>query len=99
MNIRKYSWGAKERDRGQLEVLVDDPNAMYVFDRGYLDYERFDRMTDDGYFFESHLKKDTVTRDIYAFDPGVEENILSDNLVWLGTVQKRAENVYRIVEV
>lgn len=37
---------AKEHDRGQLEVLIDDKECMYVFDRGYLDYERFDRMTD-----------------------------------------------------
>src|SRR5690625_4362829 len=38
---------AKEHDRNQLEVLVDDRYAMYVFDSGYLDYEQFDRMTDD----------------------------------------------------
>ncbi|WP_169819178.1 hypothetical protein [Anaerobacillus arseniciselenatis] len=31
---------AKEHDRNRLEVIVDDPNAMYVFDYGYLDYER-----------------------------------------------------------
>lgn len=91
--------GAKEHDRGQLEVLVDDPNAMYVFDRGYLDYERFDRMTDDGYFFVSRVKKNTVTRDICAFDAGEEDHILSDKMVWLGTPQKRAENAFRIVEV
>ena len=36
---------AKEHDRNQLEVMVDDKECMYVFDRGYLDYERFDRMT------------------------------------------------------
>jgi len=30
---------AKEHDRGQLEILVDDKECMYVFDRGYLDYE------------------------------------------------------------
>ena len=29
---------AKEHDCGQLEVLVDDKECMYVFDRGYLDY-------------------------------------------------------------
>ncbi len=28
---------AKEHDRGQLEVLVDHKECMYVFDRGYLD--------------------------------------------------------------
>jgi len=37
---------AKEHDRNQLEILVDDKEAMYVFDRGYVDYKRFDRMTE-----------------------------------------------------
>lgn len=41
---------AIEHNRNQLEVLVDDKDAMYVFDRAYVDYERFDRMTDDAYF-------------------------------------------------
>jgi IS4 transposase len=36
---------AKEHNRGQLEVMIDDKECMYVFDHGYLDYERFDRMT------------------------------------------------------
>jgi putative transposase len=40
---------AKEHDRNQLEVLVDDKECTYVFDRGYLDYECFDsyRMMQD----------------------------------------------------
>ena len=36
-----------EHDRGQLEVMVDDKEYIYVFDRGYHDYEHFDRMADD----------------------------------------------------
>lgn len=53
---------AREHDRGQLEVLVYDKECMYVFDRGYLDYERFDRMTEDGFFFVSRLRKNAVTQ-------------------------------------
>lgn len=30
---------ADEHDRNQLEILVDYKKAMYVFDRGYVDYE------------------------------------------------------------
>lgn len=65
---------AKEHDRNQLEVLVDDKEAMYVFDRGYMDYERFDRMTDDGYFFVSRLKN-SVTRKVYAFSVPPDSNV------------------------
>lgn len=28
---------AAEHDRNQLEVIVNDKDAMYVFDRGYVD--------------------------------------------------------------
>src|SRR5690625_1615290 len=58
---------AKEHDRNQLEVHVDDKDALYVFDRGYVDYERFDRMTDEVYFFISRIKKNAVIREIESF--------------------------------
>ncbi len=53
---------AKAHDRGQLEVLVGDNRCMYVFDHGYLDYEQFDRMSDDGFFFLTRLRKYAVIR-------------------------------------
>ena len=90
---------AKEHDRNQLEVLVDDKEAMYVFDRGYVDYERFDRMTDDGYFFVSRLKKNAVIREVYSFSLPDDGTVLSDKMVYIGTTQKRTENVFRLLEV
>ena len=90
---------AKEHDRNQLEILVDDKDAMYVFDRGYVDYERFDRMTDDGYFFVSRLKKNAVTCEIQSFSIPPESNVLSDKMVYIGSTQKRCENVFRLLEV
>lgn len=90
---------AKEHDRNQLEVLVDDREAMYVFDRGYLDYERFDRMTDDGYFFVSRLKKNAVIREVESFSLLDDCKVLSDKMVYIGTTQNRAENVFRLLEV
>src|SRR5699024_11056677 len=68
---------AKEHDRGQLEVLVVDQDCMYVFDRGYLDYERFDRMTDEGYFFVSRLRKNAVVRVIDTFSLPANSTVLS----------------------
>ncbi|WP_010530183.1 IS4 family transposase, partial [Lentibacillus jeotgali] len=72
---------ANEHDRNQLEVLVDDKEATYVFDRGYIDYERFDRMTDDGYFFVSRLKKNSITRTIKAFEVEQDSTIVTDQMV------------------
>src|SRR5690625_4107051 len=90
---------AKEHDRNQLEVLVDDKEAMYVFDRGYVDYERFDRMTDEGYFFVARLKKNAVCREVTSFSVPSESDILSDKMVYIGSTQNRCDNVFRLLEV
>ncbi|HEY4532233.1 MAG TPA: IS4 family transposase [Kurthia sp.] len=90
---------AKEHDRGQLEVLVDDKECMYVFDRGYLDYERFDRMTDEGYFFVSRLRKNAVTHSIEKFHLPKESSVLSDEMISLGTAQSLAGNEFRLLKV
>src|SRR5690625_6767488 len=90
---------AKEHDRNQLEVLVDDKEAMYVFDRGYVDYERFDRMTDDGYFFVSRLKKNAVTRVIHSFKLPDDTSVIHDEMIYIGSPQNWKANVFRILEV
>lgn len=81
---------AIEHDRGQLEVFVDDKECMYVFDRGYLDYEQFDRMMDDGYFFVSRLRKNAVTRVLETFSTPSDSTVLSDEMVVIGTTQNRS---------
>ncbi|MCM3068645.1 transposase, partial [Priestia flexa] len=83
----------------QLEIMVDDKKCMYVFDRGYLDYERFDRMTDDGYFFLSRLRKNSVIREVYNFKLPEDSAVLSDQMVLIGTTQNRAENYFRLLKV
>ncbi len=48
------------------------------FDRGYLVYERFDLMTDNGCFFLSRLRKKAVTREIYDFKLSDDTYVLSE---------------------
>src|SRR5690606_12132668 len=90
---------AVEHDRGQLEVFLDDKECMYVFDRGYLDYERFDRMTDDGYFFLTRLRKNAFIRVVDEFKLPEDSTVLSDQMVLIGTTQNRAENYFRLIKV
>ncbi len=63
---------------------------MYVFDCGYVDYERFDQMTGDGYFFVSRLKKNAVIREVHSFSLPPESTVLSDknSLYWFHTKLK-----------
>jgi|SRR5690625_1315153 len=72
---------------------------MYVFDRDYVDYERFDRMADDGYFFVSQLKKNAVARNNHSFELPEVSKVIRDDIIYFGTTQNRAENVFRPVEV
>lgn len=76
---------AKEHDVNQLDILVDQPEATYVFDRGYLDFERLDQMHWDGYFFVTRIKKNTAVHVIERFEKPVGQNILKDELVYLGS--------------
>ena len=70
-----------------------------MFDRGYLDYERFDRMTDDGFFFLSRLRKNATARVLEDFKLPADSSVQSDHMVLIGTTQNRAENVFRLLKV
>lgn len=56
-------------------------------------------MTDDGYYFVSRLKKNSVTREVYTFSVPPYSNVLSDQMVYIGFTQKRCENVFGLLEV
>lgn len=80
---------AKEHDRGQLEVLVDDQSCMYVFDR----------MMDEGYFFVSRLRKNAVVWVMETFSLPSDSKVLSDEMVVIGTPQNHSENVFRKLKI
>ncbi|GEK90278.1 hypothetical protein APU01nite_23170 [Alkalibacterium putridalgicola] len=77
---------ASEHDHDYLDVFVNEPHATYVFDRGYIDFESFDQMKWDGYFFVSRIKKNTVVHVVDNLDVPKDTNsdILIDQYVLLG---------------
>lgn len=57
---------------------------MYVFDRSYLDYERFDCMTDNGYFFVSKaalLKSSLVIKSIRSITSLIGSEIILEEII------------------
>ncbi|MGG2198117.1 MULTISPECIES: IS4 family transposase [Paenibacillus] len=88
---------AKKNDRSQLEHLVDDVGLTYVYDHGYIDYAKFDDYCDHGIFFVTRTKKNTVTRPIESFSLLSDSCVLTDEMVYVGTPQKRMENVLRLI--
>lgn len=89
---------AHEHDVNQLTVLVNEPEATYVFDRGYLDFEKMDQMHWDGYFFVTRIKKNTKVHVIDTLEKSPEEEILRDELVRLGSKTYLTAN-FRLVTV
>lgn len=88
---------AKKNDRSQMDDLVDEDGMTYVFDRGYIDYAKFDDYCERGIFFVTRTKKNTVVRIVESFTLPEDSQVLSDQMVYIGTPQKRMENVLRLI--
>jgi hypothetical protein len=88
---------AKPNDITQMDSLIDDSEAIYVFDRGYVDYKKFDDYCRRGIGFVTRLK-DNAT--FYLLESHVlhESSVLSDTKVLLGSPQKPMDHVLRLVE-
>lgn len=89
---------AKENDDNYLECFVDKAEATYVFDRGYLNYERLDKMHEDGYFFVTRLKKNSKATVLESFEVFEKTPVMSDQMVVLG-VQGHLTHRYRLITV
>ncbi|MCB5952807.1 IS4 family transposase [Enterococcus sp. BWT-B8] len=89
---------AHKHDVNQLNVLVNQPEATYVFDRGYLDFEKMDQMHWDGYFFVTRIKKNTNVHVVETLDPSLKEGMLRDELVRLGSKTYLTAN-FRLVTI
>lgn len=76
---------ASEHDHEHIESFIKEPLATYVFDRGYLDFERFDEMNEKGFFFVSRIKKNTKVHVQAHIDGPKPKEIVSDQLVLLGS--------------
>ena len=65
-----YVTGAQVHDVNLLDQLVLEPGAIYLFDRGYLDFARLFRLTQAGAFFITRTKGNTqfYRRESHAID-------------------------------
>lgn len=56
---------ARKSDKSQLdELLIADPDALYVFDRGYVDYKKWDDYCDAGIRFVTRIKENFIINPI-----------------------------------
>lgn len=89
---------AKQADHEQMDVLIDEANATYLMDRGYLDYSKYDRFCERGIHFVSRLKDNAIVEDLEEFDVPQSPAIIRDRVVILGKGSKRMANALRMIE-
>lgn len=88
---------AKPADHTQMDVLIDESDVTFLMDRGYLDYEKYDRYCTSGIRFVSRLKDNAIVEEIESYPIPVGSRILRDVKGILGKGNKRMENALRMM--
>ena len=73
-----------------LDTIVPEPNAFYVMDRGYVDFERLHVFHDGGAFFVTRTKKGIRLRRRYSHPVEASTGVRSDHTVVLASKSARA---------
>lgn len=79
----------KRADVTFLDDLVIEPGAIYIMDRGYLDFERLHRFTDEAAFFVTRTKKGIRFRRRVSRPVDFVTGLQSDHTVGLATAKAR----------
>jgi hypothetical protein len=77
----------KLHDVNVLDEILIEAGAFYVFDRGYVDFERLRRFTLSGAFFVVRTKTNVVLQRRYSHPVDRSTGVRSDQTVVLGTIQ------------
>lgn len=90
---------AKPSDRTQMDnLVVEDKDAINIFDRGYVDYRKFDDYCKSGNRFISRLKLNAVTTVQEELSVVRGSAIIRDCIAVLGTGSKIMEHPLRLIE-
>jgi hypothetical protein len=84
---------AKVAEQKSMDAFFSDKKAIYLFDRGYVNYELFDALTENGIRFITRLKKNattTTTGKVITYAEGTKERKIK-----LGSNLNRTKFNYR----
>jgi Domain of unknown function (DUF4372)/Transposase DDE domain len=73
----------KLHDVNALDLLIPEPAAIYVMDRGYLDFDRLFTLHQAGAFFVTRAKVNTDFRRIYSAPSDRAQGIICDQTIAL----------------
>jgi transposase len=77
----------KLHDVNALDLLAPEPGAIYVMDRGYVDFARLHRLHQSGAFFVTRAKANMDARRVYSAPSDRENGIICDQSIALAGVQ------------
>jgi hypothetical protein len=89
---------AKPADHTQMDVLIDETDATYLMDRGYLDYGKYDDYCQRGIRFVSRLKNNAIVEEMEELLAPEASKIERDVKVTLGKGNKRMKHALRMIE-
>lgn len=90
---------AKVADNTQMDSLVAvEPNAINVFDRGYLDYGKFDTYCKERIYFVTRLKANAIVHVLEERPCEESDTIRSDSIILLGAGKDQMEHSWRLIE-
>jgi len=86
-NIPTFIWitDGKVHDVNAIDLLLIEPGAYYVVDRGYIDFARFYKIHQSQAFFITRPKSNTTMRRLYSAPVDKSKGILLDQTVMLTT--------------
>ena len=70
-------------DVNVLDLLLPEPGAFYVMDRGYLDFERLYRLDQAGSFFVTRAKRNLDARRLYSAPVDRSTGLICDQTIAL----------------
>lgn len=91
---------AKPADKTQMDALVlEEADALNVFDRGYVDYKKFDRYCENSIRFVTRLKGNAVIEVLEEFPTSPDSPIKRERIVRLGNEGvNKMKHLLRLVE-
>ncbi|ADL12194.1 IS4 family transposase [Acetohalobium arabaticum] len=89
-------------DKEIFDNLTFDSGCTYIFNRAYIDYQKFDYFIENDIYFVTRTKSNTKIEVVRTLEPTKDDkkaNILLDADVILGSTDKRMKHELRLIKV
>lgn len=80
-------------------TLHFEPGTIVVMDMGYIDYDWYQKLTNNGVFFVTRMRHDAHYKVVEDQEIPAKRNIVKDQIIRLGSHWHRQESLFRRIEV